>query len=226
MSRAVHPGRPSERTLLTDPVRYPEAAQSGVRTKRAFLLLLLTLLLPGAAQVVAGDRRLGRRALRVTFTMWLLVIAGVVLAGLNRQLVVSLLANEWFSLLLIAVLVALAVGWALLFINTLRLIRPPLLDRGMRPAVAATLTKLHDARRTHPATFHPERRASDGYLTPEQFLERIERHEQSDEGDQHRLGRTAEGSRQAVGHPDRKQPAGCDRAARHRLLLRRAQIFS
>jgi anti-sigma regulatory factor (Ser/Thr protein kinase) len=35
-------------------------------------------------------------------------------------------------------------------------------------ALPATL--LHDARRTHPATFHPERRASDGYLTPEQFL--------------------------------------------------------
>ena len=29
---------------------------------------------------------------------------------------------------------------------------------------------LRDARRTHPATFHPERRASDGYLSPEQFL--------------------------------------------------------
>ncbi|GAB3548349.1 hypothetical protein GCM10027404_12090 [Arthrobacter tumbae] len=142
MSRAVHTGRPSERTMLTDPVRYPESAPSGTRTKRAFLLLALTLLIPGAAQVVAGDRRLGRRALRVTFAVWLLVIAAVVIALVNRQLVVSLLANEVFSLLLIAVLVALAVGWALLFINTLRIIRPPLLDRGMRPAVAATLAVL------------------------------------------------------------------------------------
>jgi anti-sigma regulatory factor (Ser/Thr protein kinase) len=31
-------------------------------------------------------------------------------------------------------------------------------------------TLLRDARRTHPATFHPERRHSDGYLAPEQFL--------------------------------------------------------
>ena len=142
MSRAVHAGRPSERTMLTDPVRYPEAAPSGVRTKRAFLLLALTLLIPGAAQVVAGDRKLGRRVLRITFTVWLLVIAAVVIALVNRQLLVSLLTNQWFSLLLIAVLVALAVGWALLFLNTLRIIRPPLLDRGMRPAVAASLALL------------------------------------------------------------------------------------
>ncbi|WP_323960821.1 LytR family transcriptional regulator [Arthrobacter sp. JZ12] len=142
MSRAVHPGRPSAQTILTDPVRYPESAPSPVRTKRAFLLLVLTLLLPGAAQIVAGDRRLGRRALRITFTVWLLVIAAVVTAVVNRQLLVSLLTNEWFSLLLIAVLLALAVAWALLFINTLRIIRPPLLDRGMRPTVAAALAVL------------------------------------------------------------------------------------
>lgn len=142
MSRAVHPGRPSERALLTDPVRYPESAQARVRTKRAFVLLLLTLLIPGAAQVVAGDRGLGRRALRVTFTVWLLVVAVVVVALFNRQALVSLFTNEWLSLLLILVLLALAVGWAFLFLNTLRIIRPPLLDRGMRPAVAASLAVL------------------------------------------------------------------------------------
>ena len=140
MSRAVHTGRPSERTMLTDPVRYPESAPSGIRTRRAFLLLALTLLIPGAAQVVAGDRRLGRRALRVTFTVWLLVITAVVLALVNRQLVVSLLANEVFSLLLIAVLVALAVGWALLFVNPLRIIRPPLVTI-ISTAIAASDVK-------------------------------------------------------------------------------------
>ncbi|GAB3538138.1 hypothetical protein GCM10027403_23780 [Arthrobacter tecti] len=142
MSRAVHPGRPSERTLLTDPVRCPESAQSQVRTKRAFMLLLLTLLIPGSAQIVAGDRRLGRRALRVTLTVWLLVIAAVVVALVNRQILVSLFTNEWLSLILIVLLVLLALGWAFLFLNTLRIIRPPLLDRGMRPAVAGSLALL------------------------------------------------------------------------------------
>ncbi len=142
MSRVVHPGRPSTRALLTDPVRYPESAPQTVRTKRAFLLLFLTLLIPGAAQIVAGDRRLGRRALRVTFTVWLLVIAAVVLAAVNRQMLVNLVTHEWLSLVLIVALVALAITWALLFLNTLRIIRPPLLNRGMRPAVAASLALL------------------------------------------------------------------------------------
>jgi len=32
---------------------------------------------------------------------------------------------------------------------------------------------LRDARRTHPATFHPEQRRSTGYLTPERFLDAV-----------------------------------------------------
>ena len=127
------------RGQLTDPVRYPQSAPPEVRTKRAFFLLVLTLFLPGSAQIVAGDRRLGRRALRVTFTVWILAIAGAVLAASNRQILVTLVTHRLWSLLLIAVLLALAAGWAFLFINTLRIICLPLLERGVRPLVAAAL---------------------------------------------------------------------------------------
>ena len=40
--------------VYTDPVRYPQSASPRLRNKRAFLLLFLTLVLPGSAQVVAG----------------------------------------------------------------------------------------------------------------------------------------------------------------------------
>lgn len=129
-------------TGLTNPVRYPEAASPAVRTKRAFVLLALTLVLPGSAQVVAGDRRLGRRALRTTFTCWALVLLGLVLALTNRSLAVGVVTHRWWSLLLIVALLGMAAAWALLFINTLRLIRMPLLDRGVRPLVAGTLVLL------------------------------------------------------------------------------------
>ena len=65
--------------LLTDPIRYPASAPAPVRTKRAFLLILLTLFVPGSAQIAAGDRKLGRIALRVTLTVWALVILALVL---------------------------------------------------------------------------------------------------------------------------------------------------
>lgn len=120
---------------LTDPVRNPAGASAPVRTKRAFVLLLMTLLVPGSAQIVAGDRKLGRRALRVTFGAWALVIVALVLLAANRTLLISILTNPISSLLIIAVLIALALGWAALFINTVRLIRPVLLAPGMRPIV-------------------------------------------------------------------------------------------
>jgi len=124
---------------LTDPVRNPSSAAEPVRTKRAFLLILLTLLVPGSGQIVAGDRKLGRIALRVTLSAWLLVVLSLVLLFTNRTLLINIITNPVASLLIVLVLAALAVGWLVLFVNTLRLIRPVLLPTRMRPAVVVAL---------------------------------------------------------------------------------------
>jgi LCP family protein required for cell wall assembly len=131
--------QPTPGTVMTDPVRYPVSASSPVRTKRAFVLLLMTLLVPGSAQIVAGDHKVGRIALRVTLCAWALVVLTVLLLVLNRALLISIIANPIASLLLVVLLAALAVGWALLFISTLRLIRPVLLAPPVRPAVGIAL---------------------------------------------------------------------------------------
>lgn len=129
----------SSGTSLTDPVRYPLSASSPVRTKRAFVLVLLTLLVPGSAQLVAGDRRLGRAALRVTLCAWAVALLAVFLLLLNRTLLISIITNPFASLLIVVLLAALAVGWAVLFLNTLRLIRPVLLAPSARPGVGIAL---------------------------------------------------------------------------------------
>ena len=47
-------------------------------TKRAWWLVGLNVLIPGSAQVLAGNRRLGRFGLGATLVLWvLLVLAGV-----------------------------------------------------------------------------------------------------------------------------------------------------
>ncbi|MDP9693455.1 UNVERIFIED_ORG: LCP family protein required for cell wall assembly [Arthrobacter globiformis] len=125
--------------LLTDPVRNPSSAAEPVRTKRAFLLILLTLLVPGSAQIVAGDRKIGRIALRVTLGAWLLAVIALVLLFTNRTLLINIITNPVASLIIVLVLAALAVGWLVLFVNTLRLIRPVLLPARMRPAVVIAL---------------------------------------------------------------------------------------
>jgi LCP family protein required for cell wall assembly len=126
-------------TALTDPVRYPVSASPQVRTKRGFVLVLMTLLVPGSAQLVAGDRKLGRAALRVTLCVWAALVLAVILLLVNRPLLITLITNPFASLAIIIVMVALAAGWAILFINTLRLIRPVLLAPPARPAVVISL---------------------------------------------------------------------------------------
>lgn len=133
----LHPSVPGHAS--TDPVRNPAGTTAPVRTKRAFVLLLMTLLVPGSAQTVAGDRKLGRTALRVTLGVWALMVLAVLLLIVNRTLLIGILANQVASLLIVVLLIALALGWAALFINTLRLIRPVLLAPGMRPVVVIAL---------------------------------------------------------------------------------------
>ncbi|HET9760929.1 MAG TPA: LCP family protein [Nocardioidaceae bacterium] len=84
----------------------------------------MTLFLPGSAQLVAGRREVGRIALRV----WLCVVGGlaaVVLLGLVWHGFVFWLASNTVVLGFVRLLLcALAVGWAVLFIDAWRLGQP------------------------------------------------------------------------------------------------------
>jgi LCP family protein required for cell wall assembly len=53
--------------------------------------------------------------------------------------VIGIVTNPYSSLVLIVALIALAIAWAVLFLNTLRLIRPVLLAPRVRPLVVAAL---------------------------------------------------------------------------------------
>jgi LCP family protein required for cell wall assembly len=95
-----------------------------VRFRRAVTLMLMTVFLPGSAQLVAGRRQVGRVALRA----WLAVVAAlvvVVLAGLVRPgFVLWLLSSTVVLGLVRAGLLVLAVGWALLLLDAWRLGQP------------------------------------------------------------------------------------------------------
>ena len=123
---------------VRDPVRDPRAATPTERTRRGAILLALTALVPGGAQVVAGSRRLGRLALRVTMAVWAVLIVGLVLWLTARGVLLNLLAQDTVLLALSALLVALAVGWGALWVDTFRLIRVNLLAPGARNLTAAS----------------------------------------------------------------------------------------
>lgn len=128
-----------QRSRLTEPLRHPERAPEGLRTRRAIALLALTLLLPGATQLVAGQRRLGRRAVAVTCSVWGVLLVALVVGLINRGLLLTLVTDPVWSAVLIGALLALAAGWAFLWVDTLRLVRVPLLARRVRPLVVVAL---------------------------------------------------------------------------------------
>ncbi|NUR09796.1 MAG: LCP family protein [Nocardioidaceae bacterium] len=117
------------------PVPPSRDAASRVHFRRAVTLLLMTLLLPGTAQLVAGNRRVGRFALRV----WLTcagTLAVVVLLGLAWHGVVYYLLSSTVVLgFLRLVLCVLAVGWAGLFLDAWRLGQPLELRQKQRLAM-------------------------------------------------------------------------------------------
>lgn len=122
--------------------RSPEQRSDSIRLRRSLTLLLMTLLAPGSAQVVAGNRRVGRFALRT----WcgLLVVALLLGIGglLERTWLLTLGTNTTLLLLVRLGLFVLAVAWVLLLTDAWRLGDPLRLRRPHRAATVAMNTAL------------------------------------------------------------------------------------
>jgi LCP family protein required for cell wall assembly len=92
-------------------------------TTRAWWLVVLNFLLPGSVQVLAGSRKLGRFGIVMTFILWLLAIVVLLVQFLNRSILTSLATNVYALLAAEILLVAYAVLWLVLTLDTLRLVR-------------------------------------------------------------------------------------------------------
>jgi polyisoprenyl-teichoic acid--peptidoglycan teichoic acid transferase len=106
-----------------------------VRFRRAMTLMLMTLLLPGSAQLVAGNRKVGRIALRIWLGLLALVVLTVLVGLLWHALVFKLALNTWLLGLLRLALMTVAIGWAALFVDAWRIGQPLSLHLGHRRAV-------------------------------------------------------------------------------------------
>ncbi|TFC14424.1 LCP family protein [Cryobacterium sp. MDB2-10] len=129
-------------SIATNPIRNPESGSARVMTKRAWWLVLLNVVLPGSAQVLAGSRRLGRFGLRCTFTL----IGFVVVVGLAYlfwpEVVLTAFTNSIGLWVAAAVLVFYGIVWVVLTLDTLRLVRLVKAGPGARPLIAGFATVL------------------------------------------------------------------------------------
>jgi LCP family protein required for cell wall assembly len=97
-------------------------------------LMLMTLVLPGSAQLVQGNPRVGRIALRVWAALLLMGLVSVVVGLLSHGFFFWLTFDPSALLWLRLLLTALAVGWAYLFIDAWRLGQPLTLSLAHRRA--------------------------------------------------------------------------------------------
>lgn len=105
------------------PVRYPDLRDPSVMTRRAWVLVVLNLLIPGSAQLLAGSRRLGRFAVMTTFILWMLVIVAGLLYVLARPTFITIATNPFVLYAAQATAVLYIVLWIVLTLDVLRLIR-------------------------------------------------------------------------------------------------------
>ncbi|MCK2022222.1 LCP family protein [Microbacterium sp. kSW2-24] len=131
-------------------MRHPDSTDEGAMAKRGWWLVALNVLIPGSAQIVAGNRRLGRIGLRATLLAWLLVIVAAGLALFARPVLLWLTVGAgWFSALILTLvqilLVVYVVLWAVLTFDVLRMVRlvkVPTASRFAIPVVALILLGL------------------------------------------------------------------------------------
>lgn len=145
------PPRAGGRPLIeTRPMRHPDSTDEGAMAKRGWWLVALNVLIPGSAQIVAGNRRLGRIGLRATLLAWFLVIVAAGLALFARPVLLWLTVGAgWFSALVLTLvqilLVVYVVLWAVLTFDVLRMVRlvkVPTASRFAIPVVALILLGL------------------------------------------------------------------------------------
>lgn len=106
-----------------------------VRFRRAVTLMLMTLVLPGSAQLVSGKRRVGRIALWTWLTLLVVGLLAVVTSYFWHGLAFWAGTSTVLLQMLRLGLMALAVGWAYLFVDAWRLGQPLTLQRQHRLAV-------------------------------------------------------------------------------------------
>ena len=124
---------------LENPIRYPDQNSPAVMNKRAWWLVALGFLIPGTPQLLAGNRKLGRVALTTTLVLWSLTILILALFFVSREATVGILTQTLPLLLIQWLLIAYAVFWLILALNTFRLVRFVKLTPRVKGGVAALL---------------------------------------------------------------------------------------
>lgn len=108
----------------------PAAGSARVRFRRALTLTLMTLVMPGSAQLVMGNKRLGRMAIRVWLGAITVVVLTLLVGLVSRTSLFSVMTNPFLTSIFRLLLMAAAILWVGLLLDAWRLGAPLDLRRG------------------------------------------------------------------------------------------------
>ena len=106
-----------------------------IRYRRALMLMAMTLVVPGSAQLVAGNRQVGRVAMRTWLVLLTLAVLSVPTGLVWHEYVFWAASDTGLLNLLRFALMALAVCWAALLVDAWRLGQPLSLSLNHRRTV-------------------------------------------------------------------------------------------
>jgi LCP family protein required for cell wall assembly len=124
------------RQHLPSGLRKPGVHSDRVKLRRALIFLGMTLVLPGSAQLAAGNKRVGRFALRTWAVLWGLLLFSGLLALVWRNGAIALFTYPLTLRVIQIGLIVLGSCWGLLMLDAWRIARPPDLARRHRPFFA------------------------------------------------------------------------------------------
>ncbi|TXN28256.1 LCP family protein [Lacisediminihabitans profunda] len=120
-----------------NPVRDPDLRSPNVMTKRAWWLVGLNILIPGSAQILAGNRRLGRFGVGTTFLLWAVALLSLVVYLVAHPVFYTIVTNPIVLTVAQVALAGYAILWIVLTLDTLRLVRLIRAAPITRPFIAA-----------------------------------------------------------------------------------------
>ena len=109
---------------VNTPIRDIDRASTSQMAKRAWWIIVLNFLVPGSAQVVAGNRKIGRLGLFFTFGFWGFILISLLLALVSKVALFSIFTISFIAIPLGTLFIGYSFLIAILSLDSLRLIRP------------------------------------------------------------------------------------------------------
>ncbi|MGO2647917.1 MAG: LCP family protein, partial [Brevibacterium aurantiacum] len=129
-------------TRYVDPIHHPSYASQPTRDVRAWILLLVTVLIPGGVQLLFRARRWAKISLSITALSWILAIIALIVVLIDKKFLFTIGTNTFLLTFLTIWLPVIAINWIVCLFDALRRIKLVTLSARARKCFLAAFCAL------------------------------------------------------------------------------------